>query len=61
MMKRAVLLTLVLGSNSLVDAQVAETMLAEQVERRSNAALRGNVKISRPIWKTSPIQLPAQP
>jgi lipopolysaccharide assembly outer membrane protein LptD (OstA) len=160
MMKRAVLLTLVLGSNSLVDAQVAEKMLAEQVERRSNAditrmtggvtistienvqlkadeaeynqstgeillrgpvilrqelrpanqavpatnlagepfpapkevvmrirgalqiaigelmvradeadvngltgemALRGNVTISRPIWKTSPFQLPAQP
>lgn len=49
MMKRAVLLTLVLGSNSLLDAQAAETMLAQQVERRSSShitRMTGGVTIS---------------
>ena len=49
MMKRAVLLTLVLGSNTLVEAQVAEKMLAQQVERRSNTditRMTGGVTIS---------------
>ncbi len=49
MMKRAVLLTLVLGSNTLVEAQVSEKMLAQQVERRSNTditRMTGGVTIS---------------
>jgi lipopolysaccharide assembly outer membrane protein LptD (OstA) len=36
MMKRALLLTLVLGSNTLLDAQAPEKMLAQQMEQRSN-------------------------
>jgi lipopolysaccharide assembly outer membrane protein LptD (OstA) len=49
MMKRALLLTLVLGSNTLLDAQVAETMIEQQIERRSTSVITrmtGGVTIS---------------
>lgn len=48
-MKRAVLLTLVLGSSALLDAQTAGTILAQDVERRENSGITrmtGGVTIS---------------